>query len=98
VLALVVTAMGLQSFPATFWALPTAMLSGLGAAGGLALINSAGNTSGFFAPIVFGLIKDAHGGANGMAIAVIAIAPVISALILLLLGHDRRLERIPPHA
>jgi len=33
-----------------FWTLPTTLLGGAGAAGGIALINSIGNMGGFFAP------------------------------------------------
>ena len=44
-----------------FWSLPTAMLSGTAAAGGIALINALGNLGGFFGPYVFGLVRDATG-------------------------------------
>jgi len=57
-----------------------------------------GNTSGLVAPWVFGLIKDATGGSDHVALLVISAAPVVSAVVLMAMGHDRRLERIPPHA
>ena len=38
------------------------MLSGVAAAGGIALINSVGNLGGFLGPYMFGLVKDAAGG------------------------------------
>ena len=41
-IALILGIMGQQSIAPTFWALPTAMLSGVAAAGGIALINSVG--------------------------------------------------------
>ena len=59
---LVICAMGQSSSGPTFWSLPTAMLSGTAAAGGIALINALGNLGGFFGPYVFGLIKAATGG------------------------------------
>lgn len=92
---LVVAAMGGSSVGPTFWSLPTAMLSGTAAAGGIALINALGNLGGFFGPYVFGLIKDASGGSFMFGLMVIALGPIMSAAIVLGLGHDRRLERIP---
>jgi ACS family tartrate transporter-like MFS transporter len=96
--ALILGIMGQQSIAPTFWPLPTAMLSGIAAAGGIALINSVGNLGGFLGPYMFGAIKDATGGSDLVALLAIAAAPVISAVVLVSLGHDRRLERIPGHA
>jgi ACS family tartrate transporter-like MFS transporter len=92
---LVVAAMGQSSTGPTFWTLPTAMLSGTAAAGGIALINALGNLGGFFGPYLFGLIKDATGGSFTYALIALAIGPLMSASIVLALGHDRRLEHIP---
>jgi MFS transporter, ACS family, tartrate transporter len=87
--------MGQSSTGPTFWSLPTAMLSGTAAAGGIALINALGNLGGFFGPYLFGLIKDATGGSFKYGLMAIAIGPIVSAAIVLALGHDRRLEHIP---
>ena len=92
---LVVAAMGQASTGPTFWSLPTAMLSGTAAAGGIALINALGNLGGFFGPYLFGLVKDATGGSFTFALMVIALGPIMSAGVVLALGHDRRLEHIP---
>ena len=92
---LVITSMGASSTGPTFWSLPTAMLSGTAAAGGIALINALGNLGGFFGPYVFGLIKDATGGSFTFGLIAIALGPIMSATIVLALGHDRRLEHIP---
>jgi ACS family tartrate transporter-like MFS transporter len=92
---LVIAAMGQSSTGPTFWSLPTAMLSGTAAAGGIALINALGNLGGFFGPYVFGLIKDASGGSFTVGLMVIALGPIVSAAVVLTLGHDRRLEHIP---
>jgi nitrate/nitrite transporter NarK len=94
-LALIFGIMGQMSIMATFWSLPTAMLSGVAAAGGIALINSVGNMGGFVAPYMFGLIKDASGGSDHFALLALSVAPIIAAVVLLAMGHDRRLERIP---
>ena len=92
---LVVAAMGQSSTGPTFWTLPTAMLSGTAAAGGIALINALGNLGGFFGPYIFGLIKDATGGSFTFALMILALGPIMSATVVLTLGHDRRLEHIP---
>jgi len=91
---LVVAAMGGSSASPCFWSLPTAMLSGVAAAGGIALINALGNLGGFFGPYVFGLIKDATGSFT-FGLVAIAAGPIVSAIVILSLGHDRRLEIIP---
>jgi D-galactonate transporter len=91
---LVVASMGQSSTGPCFWSLPTAMLSGTAAAGGIALINALGNLGGFFGPYVFGLVKDATGNFTFGLIA-IALGPIMSAIVVLCLGHDRRLEHIP---
>jgi len=92
---LIVAAMGQSSTGPTFWTLPTAMLSGTAAAGGIALINALGNLGGFFGPYLFGLIKDATGGSFTFALMALALGPIMSAAVVLMLGHDRRLEHIP---
>jgi D-galactonate transporter len=51
--------MGIMASLPVFWGLPTAFLGGTAAAAGIALINSFGNLSGFVAPYLIGLIKDA---------------------------------------
>jgi MFS family permease len=49
---------GIMSSISTFWALPTALLSGSAAAAGLAWINSIGNLGGFVSPYAVGWIRD----------------------------------------
>jgi MFS family permease len=57
--ALTLGTMGIMTSLPLFWALPTSFLTGTAAAAGIALINSIGNLSGFGAPFVMGLIKEA---------------------------------------
>jgi ACS family tartrate transporter-like MFS transporter len=92
---LVIAAMGQSSTGPCFWSLPTAMLSGTAAAGGIALINALGNLGGFFGPYIFGLVKDWSGGSFTLGLIAIAMGPVMSAIVVTCLGHDRRLEHIP---
>jgi MFS transporter, ACS family, tartrate transporter len=94
---LVIAAMGQSSTGPCFWSLPTAMLSGTAAADGIALINALGNLGGFFGPYVFGLVRDFTGN-FALGLVAIAIGPLVSAILVLALGHDRRLEHIPTRA
>ena len=57
--ALTLGTMGIMTSLPLFWALPTSFLTGTAAAAGIALINSIGNLSGFGAPYIMGLIKEA---------------------------------------
>jgi len=59
--AVTVCAVGVLAALPTFWALPSASLSGAAAAGGIALINSLGNVSGFAAPYLTGWLADLTG-------------------------------------
>lgn len=65
VAGLVLVSLAGNAFLPVFWCLPSARLSGLAAAGGIALINSIGNLGGFFAPNIVGLGKTATGSYSG---------------------------------
>ncbi|MGA8689488.1 MAG: hypothetical protein WB662_06150 [Methyloceanibacter sp.] len=60
-LALSIATLGIYAAVGTFWALPSSILTGTGAAAGLALINSIGNCGGFAGPIIVGRLKGATG-------------------------------------
>ncbi|MEG9528026.1 MAG: MFS transporter, partial [Hyphomicrobiales bacterium] len=66
-----------------FWSLPTAFLSGAGAAAGIALINSVGNLAGFVSPYVIGALRDATGStAAGMyALAVMLVVGSVCVFV-----------------
>jgi len=93
--ALVLAQMGQSAIAPTFWTLPTAMLSGSAAAGGIAMINAVGNLGGFLGPYLVGTIKDATGSFS-MGLLAISMGALVGAGVLLSLGHDRRLEEVPP--
>jgi MFS family permease len=57
-MALTVALVGITSARAIFWPIPTRFLSGVGAAAGLAFINSIGTIGGFAGPYLMGLLKD----------------------------------------
>jgi D-galactonate transporter len=79
-----------------FWTLPTAFLSGAAAAGGIAIINSIGNLSGFAGPYVMGWVKDRTGSFSD-GLLVLAGAAIVGMIIVLVLGHDTALEKTPAH-
>jgi hypothetical protein len=80
----------------TFWALPTAILSGSAAAAGLAWINSVGNLSGYVSPFVLGAIRDATRDAahpNGnmfLALSVLAVSLFLAGLLTIVVTRPRR--------
>jgi MFS family permease len=84
---LCLAAFGVFGAMPVFWGLPTAILSGAAAAGGIALINALGNMSSVINPWVIGAIRDATGNFNGglywlalMAAMSILVLAVITAL------------------
>ncbi|MEM5389630.1 MFS transporter [Paraburkholderia phymatum] len=62
--SLTLATMGIMATLPVFWGLPTMLLGGAGAAAGIALINSFGNLSGFSAPFLVGLMRDATHSTN----------------------------------
>jgi len=60
--ALTVAAVGMYCSQPVFWSMPTAYLTGVAAAGGIAFINSIGNLGGFVGPFAVGWLKDHVGG------------------------------------
>ena len=87
--ALCITIMGNQSVAPCFWSIPSSLLSGTAAAGGLAMVNSLGNLGGWFGPWTYGLVKDATSSTSA-ALFSLAAGPLIAAVTLVLLRHDPR--------
>jgi MFS transporter, ACS family, tartrate transporter len=87
VAALCVAVAGRWCFIVPFWGLPTSMLTGTAAAGGIALINSLGNLGGQAGPVlVSGLASPSGGLANGL----VALAVVVTACGVLVLAVPAR--------
>lgn len=84
-LAICVASAGTLAVLPPFWTLPTAFLSGMGAAVGIAAVNSIGNLAGFFGPYLVGWIKTATGDFP-TALFALAIGPIFCALVVLRLG------------
>jgi MFS family permease len=59
---LTIALVGITSARAVFWTIPTRFVTGVGAASGLAFINSIGVMGGYFGPELMGTLKDLTGG------------------------------------
>jgi MFS family permease len=92
VLGLVLAQAGTLSMLPTFWALPTALLSGAAAVGGIALINSVANFGGFLSPILIARLKTHTGSFTGGLLAM-ALTLAAGAVLALCVRHDPKLER-----
>ena len=79
----------------TFWSLPTAILTGTGAAAGLALVNSVGNLGGLAGPSIVGMIKQASGSFTA-ALLFLAAVVALGGIIALLFGQAARARRHTP--
>jgi len=89
--AITLAGLGIFGVLPCFWTLPTALLTGTAAAGGIALINSVGNIAGFVGPFAMGRIKDATGSFMFGLLFIAALA-VLSFAVVLALGHNPALE------
>ncbi len=78
-----IAAAGVITCAPLFWSLPTAFLSGTGAAAGIAIVNSVGNLAGFAGPYLIGNLRDLTGNTTiGMyvlaAVLILGAAAVLS--------------------
>ena len=69
-----------------FWSLPSAFLIGAAAAGGIALINSLGNLSGFGGPYITGWLTDLTGSSR-VALWVVGTLSLVAAALVVALGN-----------
>ncbi|WP_295474618.1 MFS transporter [uncultured Pseudomonas sp.] len=92
VACLAMTVSGILAFQATFWAIPSTILTGRAAAGGLALIVSIGNLGGFAGPFLIGLIKDAT---QSFSVPFYAVASILmlGVCLMLWLGDPARRQQ-----
>ena len=84
--ALTLAAVGVYSAFGVFWTLPSAVLAGSAAAGGIALINSVGNLGGYVGPVVVGRLRDSTGN-YAAGLYVIAAAMGVAGVLVLLLRN-----------
>jgi len=91
-IALSVAGFGIFAVLPVFWTLPTTFLTGTAAAGGIAIINSIGNLSGFAGPFVMGTVKDAT-GTYTVGLLAVAATVFLAMLVALSLPHNKELEQ-----
>lgn len=93
--ALTLAAFGIFSALPVFWTLPTALLSGVAAAAGIAWINSIGNLGGYIGPTIFGVLKDKMGN-DLYAVMFLALLSALAFVLVLIIGHDKKAEQSTP--
>lgn len=87
-------AAGLLSAHGPFWPLPSKFLTGAAAAGGIALINSLANLSGFAGPYAIGLLNSASGDFR-TGLLLLAFVPLVGMALALRLRHAAVLRDAP---
>jgi ACS family tartrate transporter-like MFS transporter len=80
--ALTLGAIGAHAALAPFWALPTGMLRGVAAAGGIALVNSIGGAGAFVGSWLTGVLKD-FTGSHATGLYVLSALAAMSGLLVL---------------
>jgi MFS transporter, ACS family, tartrate transporter len=91
-LMLCVAGFGFFAVLPIFWTLPTAFLSGAGAAAGIAAVNSIGNLGGYFGPQAFGLLRD-HTGSDFAGLMFLAATAAVGMLIVIGLAYNPAINR-----
>lgn len=79
----------------TFWPLPQTFLAGAAAAAGIALINSLGNSAGFFAPYITGWLAELTGTQNA-GMWVVGGTMAAAGIVVLLLKAAPPADSSPP--
>jgi ACS family tartrate transporter-like MFS transporter len=79
---LAIISFAVNAFLPVFWCVPSTLLSGPAAAGGIALINSIGNLGGFVAPNIVGWGKSVTGNYVGSMMVLGVFAIVAAAMML----------------
>ncbi|WP_433296778.1 MFS transporter [Pseudonocardia sp. CA-142604] len=86
--AMTLCAAGVFAVTPVIWQLPSQFLTGVGAAAGIALINSFGNLSGFVGPYLTGWLQDLTGSFRA-GMFVVAGLMLLAAVTVLLLRPER---------
>jgi len=90
--ALTFATIGIMFAFSTFWAMPTAILSGAAASAGIAWINSIGNLAGYAAPYLIGAVRDATNSIM-IALLVLSASALFSSLATLWVGRSSVADR-----
>jgi len=86
ILSLCLACSGIYAALAVFWTLPSSILRGTAAAGGLALLNSFSNLGGFFGPYLMGWAKQQTGNYT-LGMSLLAGMLVLSGVSVLWIGR-----------
>ncbi len=88
---------GIWAAVPVLWCIPGRYLSGLAAAGGLAVINSIGNLGGFAGPYLVGLLRQSTGSFTA-ALVLLAAGPLVAGLLALCLpaATARKTQAVGP--
>ncbi len=81
-IALGLVGAGIVASIPTFWTLPAKLVTGVGAAGGIALINTLGQFGGIVSPVAVGWVKDLTGSTTPALYGIGALCFVAAALLL----------------
>ena len=81
IIALAVMGAGVVASIPAFWTLPPKLLTGAGAASGIAIINTLGQLGGIVSPVMVGLIRDAT-GSTSLALHAIGALSLLAAVLL----------------
>ena len=85
---LTIACAGIAAAYSTFWALPTAVLTGTAASAGIALVNSIGNLSGYASPSLVGMIRDVT-HSNMFALMLLSLSCIVSVVLTLMFFRER---------
>ena len=93
-IGLILSAIGLMCAQPMFWTMPSTILTGTAAAGGIALINSIGNLGGFAGPYLVGWVaqvtKNPAFGLIVLTVALLIAAGLVLAMRPETVGERRR--------
>ena len=94
VAALSLCVAGRWCFIGPFWGLPTSILTGTAAAGGIALINSIGNLGGQAGPVLVSLRSSSAGSLEAGLATLASVAAMCGAIVLLFPVRREHLEAV----
>src|SRR5258706_7613144 len=92
-LALTVSLVGTLAYNGPFFMLPSTFLAGTAAAGGIGFVNTIGSIGRILGPSSVGVLKEATGG-YAAPMAALAVAMLMSALIVLGLGRIMAIRKV----
>ncbi|WP_321816599.1 MULTISPECIES: MFS transporter [unclassified Paraburkholderia] len=90
VLSLTILGVGMLTTIPAFWTMPPKVVTGVGAAGGIALINSIGQMGGIVSPIMVGRISDLTGSTTPALYAIVALCVLCVAIALWVFPQELR--------